>query len=191
MFPTTVGVFKYKKELSKEIDFIRSISYIKNISNLKSKNNFILRNKKLKKLKKFFEDSINTYGKEVLGFEKKISITQAWSNQNNKGSEHHIHYHPNSLVSGVFYLKVEGTGCPIVFSLSDRKELVINELNTTYNYRNMALDVKNGDLILFPSNLQHQVPINNTDTTRYSISFNTFIFEKFGNVEALTAVEPT
>ena len=55
----------------------------------------------------------------------------------------------------------------------------------------MALDVQDGDLILFPSNLEHQVPTNNTEITRYSVSFNTFIFKDFGSEQALTIVKKT
>ena len=191
MFPTTVGIFKYKKELSEELNYIKSVKYIKNLSNLRSKNSFLLRNKKLKKLKTFFEKSIEMYAKQVLGIEKEICITQAWSNQNTKGTSHHTHYHPNSIISGVFYLKVNNTGCPIVFSSSNRKELIINELKTDYNYGRMALDVQDGDLILFPSNLEHQVPPNDTEITRYSVSFNTFTFKSFGSEQALTIVKKT
>jgi hypothetical protein len=34
----------------------------------------------------------------------KIYITQVWTNKSNYGEFHHKHMHPNSLVSGIFYL---------------------------------------------------------------------------------------
>lgn len=189
MFPTTVGVFKYQNNFDKEFKYIQSVEYIKNVSNYKSQDSFILSNKKLKKLKTFFDESIKNYSKEVLGVSHNLKITQSWCNQNNKGSEHHPHYHPNSILSGVFYFKVEGTGCPIVFSTSDKKQIIFSGKNTPYNYSNMLFEIKDGELILFPSNVQHQVPVNHTELVRFSLSFNTFIFESFGDMSALSYVD--
>ena len=37
------------------------------------------------------------------------------------------------------------------------------------------LPMKRGELILFPSNLQHSVPVNNSEEERISLSFNSWL----------------
>ena len=48
------------------------------------------------------------------------------------------------------------------------------------------LPMKKGELILFPSNLQHSVPANQSDEDRISLSFNTWIKGDIGDKEKLT-----
>ena len=38
-----------------------------------------------------------------------------------------------------------------------------------------------GELLLFPSSLRHSVPINHSEETRYSMSFNTFGIGSLGS----------
>ena len=48
------------------------------------------------------------------------------------------------------------------------------------------LPMKAGELILFPSNLPHSVPINASDKERISLSFNTWTKGNIGSIEHLT-----
>ena len=46
-----------------------------------------------------------------------------------------------------------------------------------------------GELILFPSNLRHSVPINQGDEERISLSFNTFSIDELGSKDSLTHLD--
>ena len=135
-------------------------------------------------LKDFFNKSLNSYIKNVYDPIKNLDvyITESWINYTYKNQFHHLHYHPNSFISGVFYFNcIENDS--IIF-LKDNKSLFEIEPNN-YNYFNSSswsVSVKTGDLILFPSHLQHQVNKNLTEKTRISLSFNTFLK---GNISSL------
>jgi hypothetical protein len=48
------------------------------------------------------------------------------------------------------------------------------------------MNVSEGELLLFPSDLTHDVPTVTGDVERISISFNTFLVGKIGSNENLT-----
>ena len=48
------------------------------------------------------------------------------------------------------------------------------------------LPMKCGELILFPSNLTHSVPTNESDEERISLSFNTWSAGSLGDIDNLT-----
>ena len=59
--------------------------------------------KKLPKMYEFCNYHLQYYIRELIKVIPDIEfyITQSWINFNPKGSFHHTHYHPNSLISGV------------------------------------------------------------------------------------------
>ena len=57
-----------------------------------------------------------------------------------------------------------------------------NHFNSSY----FTLPMNEGELILFPSNLQHSVPQNESDEERISLSFNTWAKGNLGNEKDLT-----
>jgi hypothetical protein len=78
-------------------------------------------------------------------------------------------------VSGVLYLNVVKDVDHIVFHKND---YIMFNFNTKgdnpYNTNMWRINVENGDLILFPSNLQHDVPFRDLDNIRISLSFNSY-----------------
>ena len=50
------------------------------------------------------------------------------------------------------------------------------------------LPMKRGELILFPSNLQHSVPVNSSEEERISLSFNSFFDSNIGCGEQRTTL---
>lgn len=146
---------------------------------------------KLPDLKSYVEREINNYFYNILeyGETQKIYITNSWSNYNKTGTKNHIHKHPNSIVSGVFY--VQGESAPIEFYNDDYRYLL--NLNVKqpnwYNTNRVWYGLVKNNLYLFPSTLTHGVQVNNSKTTRISIAFNTFIKGPTGNDLASTRVE--
>lgn len=89
---------------------------------------------------------------------------QAWATVHEGGVSHLAHCHPNSVVSGVYYVKMpEGSGS-IIF---DDPRGPLPPFDTKLTIRPFI-----GDLVLFPSWLMHQVSQNIGSEERISIAFN-------------------
>lgn len=131
---------------------------------------------------KDFKDKLifyaNAYCKTLKGKESKsIIIKSLWVNVNHTHSFNLTHTHPNSFVSGVFYIKVpENSGrlCfdhPCATKQHEWQDDDFDELNilncTTYN-----IAPQENRLLLFPSWLPHYVEHNKNKEDRISISFN-------------------
>jgi uncharacterized protein (TIGR02466 family) len=189
LFAIPILITKYQLDFKKELNYIKKIKLVENGTNknFKSIDSYILQNKIFKNLKTFFEDSLKTYDEEIFNTNQKVSITQSWVNFNPKGSTHHEHMHPNSIVSGVFYFQVDSTMPPIVFNktLNQNLKRQVNKFNE-FNSENFLLPINSGELILFPSSLRHSVPINTTNKDRISLSFNTFVSDTIGSKNELT-----
>ena len=103
-------------------------------------------------------------------------ITQSWLNYTTIKEYHHVHFHPNSFLSGVFYFDaIEGVDC-IRFHKAKYQTIMpdvyqFNDFNCEfYNF-----SVKTNQIIIFPSHLTHSVPAKENKNTRISLAFNTFI----------------
>jgi len=178
LFPTPVQFFKLDRELEEnEYSFLLNQKQRENSGNTSSVDNYILQNKKLSNLNRFIELSLNKYFKEIYAPSKNVKpyITQSWVNYCKKGQFHHVHEHPNSFISGIFYIQADANKDKIYFYKNGYRQLSIptNDFNL-YNSTSWWLEVKTGDLILFPSSLTHKVETVETDL-RMSLSFNTFL----------------
>jgi len=105
-----------------------------------------------------------------------VRITSSWGNTLKKNEPIHVHMHPNSYVSGVFYLT---DGAPLNFhspfqteDLFTLRPLVQWEEHNECTWQVLKLPIKAGYAILFPSRLKHHVDMNTNDY-RYSVAFNT------------------
>jgi len=196
LFPTPVYMAKRDSDLDsteeKEIeDVIEEGMRVQLSRNHVSKNSYIF-NSKLKKIKQFCEQHIKIYVKEIITHaELDIYITQSWLNITRPGEYHHSHHHPNSIISGVFYIAtVEEDN--ILFSDPNNKlkNLIIGSATEVWNIWNSPLwffHVNNNELFLFPSWLEHEVKVNEKATTdRISLAFNTFVRGTLGERKGLT-----
>jgi len=144
----------------------------------------------LKDIRNFCERELKSYLEEIAGIDTNFAglrITQSWLNKNKPGEYHHPHYHANSYLSAVLYIKcLPNDG--IVFN--NRLEGLLNNIiypiikSTEWNANTAKLDVKEGDLIIFPSSTRHYVEENNTDKERISLSFNTFPIGELGTQDS-------
>jgi len=145
----------------------------------------------LSNLKKYFEDKIHEYTRGYLKISDKTKfyITQSWVNKNAKGTYHHVHSHQNSILSAVYF--ITGNLSKIVFQRSENDQLfpTFDLARDEYNFYNAdtwAMPDSKNSLYLFPSKLEHSVPINKHKETRYTISFNVFIKGSIGYNHKLT-----
>jgi len=150
---------------------------VKNLNKKRNKNNTISNNYNVlsyfTELKSFCDINIKKF-KDVLCIENDIYITTSWFNYTEKNESHHLHNHPNSIFSGVLYLSGD---IKINFHRGHHPfclHLDYYDFNLG-NSEQWQMDLKPGDLILFPSGLQHEVTNYNNNDTRISLAFNTFV----------------
>lgn len=192
LFPTAVGVFNLDRELTEEEKAVLlNQEHSPNMGNTTSKERFLLRNAALKNLQTFIQESINNYFETIFAPSKEANlyITQSWVNYSSKGQWHHSHEHPNSIISGVFY--VQATDKDKIFFERNQYEQIQfpTEKYNTYNSRTWWIEAFQNRLVIFPSSLRHSVAAVETETTRVSLSFNTFAKGMIGAEENLTLLE--
>lgn len=192
LFPTPIGRYKLDRDLtSKELSFLINQETRSNMGNTTSINNIILKSKELTKLRDFIETKVSDYFTEVYNPKHKVNlkITQSWTNYTKKGEYHHRHSHPNSFVSGVFYVQADRIKDRIYFYKDGYEQIKFppNEWNV-WNSESWWFDVGTCDLVMFPSNLQHMVESLDHDQTRISLSFNTFPVGNIGDELSLTGL---
>jgi len=115
--------------------------------------------------------------------DRKPFLGNMWANINYSGGYNRPHIHPNSLFSGVYYVKTQ----------NNCGNLVVNDprpgIQTTMPSRVKGTPPKDlwreahfipqtGRIIMFPACLWHCVENNNSNDVRISVSFN-FIQEGF------------
>jgi len=192
IFPTPLLITKYEGFLVDELKHIDTLEWIeqKANGNFKSKDTYLLNHEQFKNIKNFIYESLNKFTKEVLMSDQRLVVTQCWLNKNPKGSKHHEHVHPNSIISGVFYFKQDPKLPPISFSKSIQHAMKLDPKKyNNLNSETFLLPCTDGELILFPSNLKHSVPINMGDEPRISMSFNTFSIDTLGSKDSLTHLD--
>lgn len=190
IFPTAVGRFELNRDFTEtEREFLFNLKTRPNKGNITSENNYILKEECLIDLEKFCAESVNTYLQEIYRPNDNVSvcITQSWVNYTSKNQFHHQHTHPNSFLSGVFYINADISHDKIFFYNSSAREYKFNTVEyNAFNSDSWWLETGNGILYLFPSNLPHSVETINRDFTRISLSFNTFFKGTIGDNLMLT-----
>lgn len=147
------------------------------------------------RLRAYIDAHVDLYLKD-LGYECKIqdlTMTQCWGNVMFSHAIHTSHIHPNSVISGTFYVRVPTGASPIQFEdprlgffMNSPQVKATAPLNLQRFYKIFS---KPGDLVLFESWLRHEVPmmrqktekprnkkkitqIEQNEDPRISISFN-------------------
>lgn len=192
LFPTAVGQFKFDRDFTAtEESFLLWQETIKNTGNTSSVNRYVLKDPALESVSKFVQFCVDEYFQKIYlpKEEVKLRITQSWVNYTKSGEFHHKHAHPNSFISGVFYIKSNRETDKIYFYNDSYKAFKVNCLEwNTYNSDSWWLEAGVGTLYLFPSSLTHMVQTKAGDDTRISIAFNTFPVGYMGEESELTAL---
>ena len=160
-----------------------------NMGNLSTTDVDLLRLPEMTEVRKFIQNALDMYFLHV--FQPKnpsnarLTLTQSWLNFTRPGEHHHLHTHPNSVISGCLYVNADKSVDKISFQKRDIPVYQIETENfNEFNILEMGVPVETGDLILFPSNMQHRVPTTTGKHTRISLSFNSFFRGKIGNVDS-------
>jgi len=125
--------------------------------------------------KELFNMQNEIYQKEHLSL--KPVLGNMWANINYPGNFNRPHLHPNSLFSGVYFIKTpQKSGNFMIYeprpgvqyTMPNRKEVKLPpELWREVQYEPVA-----GRCIMFPSWLWHEVKPNQSNDIRISVSFN-------------------
>ena len=193
IFSTPIYISKLNRKLTPvELKFIeenKKLSY-KNEGNLSSNNSYILNEKPFLNLKKELDLKIKNYFEKIISPANIITpyITQSWLNYTETNQYHHKHEHPNSLVSGVFYINCHEELDKIKFFKKDIYQTIKPEIKNwnVWNSEAWSFAVKTQDIIMFPSSLTHMVENKEGTNTRISLAFNVFIKGTIGDEENLT-----
>ena len=195
VFPCPVYIVKRDTNISpkeeKEIGEIVKEGMCYSVGNSMSNNSNIF-NGKLKEIKQFCEEQLNRYVKEIINPREELDlyITQSWLNITKPNEHHHEHSHPNSIISGVFYISTEEDDkITFVDPNIKVKEMIKFEQESfnPFNAPSCFFPSITNELVLFPSWLDHKVDINEKATKdRISISFNTFVKGNLGGRKSLT-----
>jgi len=129
---------------------------------------------------------INESVQSILGDHKHYAfdgfhITGMWATLLKKNEMHRPHTHSNNILSGVFYVQSD-VNSNIQFSDPRPQARVFEPYVHKFTKSNSSswwYPSLENTMIIFPSWLQHYVPVNPT-TDRISISFNIMLKGKFG-----------
>jgi hypothetical protein len=155
-----------------------------------SQDSCLLKRKELAKIEEIMSYWVNEYKDKILQIKNKLRIVQSWSTVNNN-SNHPLHAHKNSFISCSFYLENEGKN-KIIFKKGRSAieechflDYDIKEYNA-FNSENWTIDITQGMIIVFLSNLNHE-SIN--EGKKIMMGSNYFITGKFGKHERYTYLE--
>jgi uncharacterized protein (TIGR02466 family) len=194
LFATPVYTTKFTEDTTEFKQYLQNIAFFEKDKstgvNTQSTNNFLLNEKLFANLKIFVQNTLDFVCAKQLRTTNKLRITQSWANLTAKNHFHHPHKHPNRLLSGVFFLNTKKEHPPLIFlsSMSSAFHMERFEENLL-TVDQHALLPTDGDLVIFPSNLMHYVPVNTIDEPRISISFNTFAVDSLGQKNNLTYLD--
>ena len=131
-----------------------------------------------KRLSKAIDTHVKAFAK-VLEFDLgggKLAMDSLWVNILPEGGYHAAHIHPNSVISGTFYVAVpEGTSAlrledprhAMMMAAPPRKAKAGRD-----NRAFVSIAPQAGTLLLWESWLRHDVPMNQSADERISVSFN-------------------
>lgn len=136
-------------------------------------------------VEEYIISKISEYKKNIMCADRNIEfyITHSWINITSQGQFHHMHDHPNSIISGIYYIKADPFYDSITFKMPAANKPCLNlnvEEYNLFNSQEWTIPVTSGQILLFPSNLQHEVKVSQNPEDRISLAFNIFVKGKIG-----------
>jgi uncharacterized protein (TIGR02466 family) len=181
IFKQPIAIIKLNEDLNELLKYCLSIKQeqegrkISNLGGFQS-NDINLNNSNINSLIEKINLNSNTFLKNVFLSIQNISVVNLWININEYKDYNKLHEHPNSILSGVFYVKALENSGNIVFENDSNIRYYINDnfINGFNNYNSSmwSLPPIENTLYLFPSWLKHCVEPNLSNESRISISFN-------------------
>lgn len=174
--------------LQKEFSVVNNLEFENAKANRVSKNTSVLDLDELYNYKSICNDHLTNFANNVIDCQQEFYITNSWIAITEPGKNHHIHYHPNSIISGVLYLQSDNKCGKINFhhKSSFKNSFAFNYDFKQYNLFNSDMwsySPQTGEILIFPSWLNHSVDINLSQSSRVILGFNAFVKGTFGSNE--------
>jgi uncharacterized protein (TIGR02466 family) len=204
IFPIPVYTVVCEDSMDLCHDYLNSnqdlISYGNNsaIFGHKSQDDCVLDRPECTKLKEFIVNNLETFSDQVMAWEDtEFKITQSWISYKNPGEYHASHYHPNSVLSGVYFFQDHADDvqpltvhrpsilCQLMAQFAPDIDPAKNE-HSGFTWAQFNIQPKKGLLVIFPSWLNHSVPENTTSALRKSLAFNSVPSNTVGSVFSST-----
>ena len=121
------------------------------------------------KLPPYGETVINIIKPYLADFtdQRRVEFTDMWYQYQNPGIDHGCHNHGHSGWSSVIYVEFD----PLVHESTMFYSPFIG-LSPNGNVETCQLKITEGDMVLFPSSILHDAPLNISDTRRTVVSYN-------------------
>lgn len=192
LFPTPVVFSSIDREFTEqELEFFKKSgeTTYKNEGNTTSLNRYIVNEPEMATIKAEIQTAIDYYMDNIIKAkpEVKAYITQSWMNFTSEKQWHHKHEHPNSFLSGVYYIDADKENDKITFFKNGYKQIKLQPSEWIWwNAESWWFEVESGKIVVFPSHLTHMVEQKAGKNVRCSLAFNTFLKGKIGVTEELT-----
>tara|TARA_E500000318_G_C3497905_1_gene187161 strand:+ start:72 stop:692 length:621 start_codon:yes stop_codon:yes gene_type:complete len=182
LFPNPVYISHINRKFTeKELNFVtnQKNNSINNEGNISTTDKYILNKIELKEINEFIKSQCHNYLDKVICPKNNIElyVTQSWLNYTKENQYHHQHSHPNSIISGVFYFDCNKENDKIKFLNTDYQQISPEINDSKFNLWNSTswwFPVETGQLIMFPSYIDHKVDNKKGNNIRISLAFNTF-----------------
>ena len=181
----TENVFEEVKLLdkTKEIKWLDTTNVIN--PNNYSKTGYIGGNKSYyhKELFDWFQNCIDEVASTKFKNEQ-LKICDSWLTKTQLYQSSKIHYHAMSILSGVFYFEdFEKSSIKFYFTdpVIEKFEIFLGGQNDMTFKQEKTIQPQFGKLLIFPSYVSHEIQMNTSIKTRYSLSFNTFFNGEVSN----------
>jgi hypothetical protein len=135
-----------------------------------------------KETKKIFKFYIDKAIKDGFKFNIDHDIVNSWTTKCKPNAFSHSHIHKNFWITAVYYPYSE---LKYLIEFESKRydwgnyDIPVNEYNN-YNSSWWTQEMGSGDLIVFSANIEHRIPINKTNQTRYSLAMNILPKGKIG-----------
>ena len=198
--PPPVAITYWDGDLQYIENEIKKYEFEKNTSNSITTSNRLLDDPPFVDLRRYIHDFVKRYTEKVFRSRQKIDVMQSWVNITNNRESHPKHYHPNSYMSGVMFIKSSPDSPPLIFENHIRpsslfvdllspgdNDLEPNEFSSCISPVEQIAPLM-GTIVLFPSPTPHLVPQSQSKEERITLAFNTWPARPFGDEKNVTYV---
>lgn len=177
----------------KQVEHIKNLEMRKNRTNYISEDLYIFKHKELASIAKAIQEALDIYAQKIMGISQSIEVTQSWGLMSPPGVGMHAHSHSNSIVSGsLYYCDLPQPPSRLIFDrYTAYRQIELNPRPDSHNLYNTPTNVvtpKTGEVLLFPSDVNHMVETNNTQHPRHVIAFNAFVKGKIGDYRDVSEI---
>lgn len=172
IFKTVVNNNKYKNFFIKKLNSCKQSSYISNVGGFQSNSFYEVQEDILNEV--FLKPAYKYCEKLNPKKEFKLELINYWINKNKTNDYNLMHSHEGFL-SGIYYIKTPNNCGRLVFQNGNLTKMHNNyslRFDNSDFFSTFIVDVKEGEIYLFPSITLHSVEPNKSKEDRISVAFN-------------------